>query len=70
MDHNILVVDNVENSKVISIRNPTPQQLQALEDCEDYTIIDPLQNLVFVNGAWEPIPTGQMQQDGLIVTVR
>lgn len=67
--HNILVID-LTSGKVHSVRMPNPQEFQALEDCEEYLIIDPLQNLVYSNDEWNAIPTGQITQDNNIVMVR
>lgn len=69
MNYNIIIIDN-NSGNAISVTKPSEQQLQALEDCEEYTIIDPLNHGVYINGAWEPIPTGAISQDNNIVMVR
>lgn len=69
--HNVIIIDlsNVQFPR--SIRMPDAQQIQAILDCEEYLVIDPLAN-TFLNeqGDWEIIKTGVISQENNIVMVR
>lgn len=69
LPHNILVID-LTSGKVFSVRMPSSQEFQALEDCEEYLIIDPLLNLIYTNEEWNAIPSGKITQENNIVMVR
>lgn len=65
MDHHIIVID-LSDCKARIVK-ATKEDLQRMDDCEDYVIIDPLTNQVFIAGNWEPIPTAQIKEHNNIV---
>lgn len=67
MDQWILVID-LDDKSVTAIR-PTEKQLQQLEDTEDFVILNPLTNQVYVNGGWQAIPTGSVTEFNSIVRI-
>lgn len=67
MDHHIIVIDTgTLKAKAVKVSR---EQLQHMDDCEDFIIIDPLTNQVFVDGDWVAIPTAQVKEFSGIVTL-
>ena len=69
--HYVYVIDTAQNGKIKLIKFPSDQECQALLDCEEYIVLDPLSN-TFLNeqGNWEIVPTGIISQENNIVMVR
>lgn len=51
MDHHLIVIETV-TMKVYCVRPKDKEELQKMEDTEDFIIIDPLTNQMFVDGEW------------------
>lgn len=71
MEHHIIIVDlekvdPLENTRTVKVDQ---NQLQQLEDCENFAIIDPLTNQIFCGGSWQPIPTAVVKEFNGILTV-
>lgn len=71
MEHHIIVVDldssdPTQNTKAV---RPTKEELQKMDDCEGYVIIDPLTMQVYCKGEWQPIPTARVQENNGVITV-
>jgi hypothetical protein len=72
MEHHLIVVDLDSTDPNVNTRavRPTDKQLQQMDDCEGYVIIDPLTMQVFVKGEWTAIPTAHINEHNGIVNIR
>jgi hypothetical protein len=72
VEHHLIVVDLDSTDPIVNTRaiRPTEKQLQQMDDCEGYVIIDPLTMQVFVKGEWVAIPVGNINEHNGIVNIR
>lgn len=72
MEHHVIVVDMDSTDPNVNTKavRPSEKQLEQMDDCEGFVIIDPLTMQVFVKGEWKAIPTAQIVEHNGIVTVK
>lgn len=61
MNHHLIVIDISEPDPLkVKCVLPSPSQLQQMDDTEDFIIIDPLTNQVYIKGEWQAIPASKL----------
>lgn len=64
--HNVVLFEP-HKLEVIRVMAVNLEQLQRLDDEENYVIVDPLTMQCYVNGEWINIPEGRFQSDNQLV---
>lgn len=64
-----IIVFEPHSYDVFKVTGATIQELERLDDEENYVIIDPATNECFINGSWVDIPEGHFLSDNQLVVI-
>lgn len=64
-----IIVFEPNSLEMFQISGVTQEQLDRLDDEENYAIVDPTTKECYVNNFWIPIPEGHFQSDNQLVVI-